>query len=388
MIGAAPADRCHDLARLARPGLTVTAVHDGAFCRVEAVARPAIRMEFDLPPAARWSGRYYQFGNGGFAGRYDRATLVAAAGRGDVAGATDTGHGGNGFDAGWAKGRPDLVRDYAWRSIKVTSDVARAVTFAYYGRDAARRYFMGCSFGGRQALVAAGRWPRDWDGVVAGAPATDWPARWRAFTRLQAAVRAPGAWLDASQVAALVRTHDRRGLTAAQAAGVAAIERAGYPLAEADAAAWVQWIYQPDPAVPSQATFAVQSRSIRATTRDFAVPMLRAFAAKGGKVVSYFGQADAVLPPGRALADARSIGAAQDFYRLFLVPGMAHCQGGAAPHAIGQSLAAPAIDDADHDVRRAVEAWVERGRAPARLIAGTPGDPSRTAILTAAKLPR
>jgi feruloyl esterase len=362
-------------------------VRDGPVCRVEAKAPPAIRIELHLPDPVRWSGRYYQMGNGGFAGRIDRATLAAAAARGDVAGATDTGHVGDGFDASWAAGRPDLVRDYAWRSIKVTSDAARRVKRAYYGRDARRRYFMGCSFGGRQALVAAGRWPADWDGVIAGAPATRWLERLAAFDRIARAVRAPGAGLTSAELRKLIATGVRQGLTPAQARGVAVVEAAGYPLAQADAAEWARWIYHPDRAAPGQARLADQAKAYLADSRraDFDVASLARFAAKGGRVLSYFGEADAVLPPGAAVADARAVGARAAFYRLFMVPGMAHCQGGGQPHAFGQSLPAPARrDDPAHDIRRALEAWVERGRSPERLIAVDPADPHRQAVLTPA----
>lgn len=387
LLGAAPTDACRDLARLSRPDLSVAAVQDGAVCRVEATARPAIRIELHLPDPARWSGRYYQMGNGGFAGRIDRATLAAAAARGDVAGATDTGHAGDGFDASWAVGRPDLVRDYAWRSIKVTSDVARHVTRAFYGRDARRRYVMGCSFGGRQALVAAGRWPADWDGVIAGAPAIRWLDRLAGFDRIAQAVCAPGAGLTVAQLHRLISTGDRQALTPAQARGVAVVEAAGYPLAQADGDEWARWIYHPDRAAPGQARLADQARAYLsgARTADFDVPSLARFAAKGGRVLSYFGQADAVLPPGAAVADARGIGARADFYRLFLVPGMGHCQGGRPPHAFGQSLGAPAgRDDPVHDIRRALEAWVEQGRPPDRLIAVDPADPRHQVVLTPA----
>lgn len=323
-------------------------------------------------------------GNGGFAGHIDRPTLAAAAMRGDAAAATDTGHAGDGFDASWAAGRPDLVRDYAWASIKITSDTARLLTRAYYGRDARRRYFMGCSYGGRQALVAAGRWPAEWDGVIAGAPATGWLDRQAAFARIQRAIHAPGAWLTPAALATLIRTGDRSTLTPAQARGLAVVEREGYPLAGADAAEWQRWIYDPDPATPSQRTFAEQAHRYlqRADPADFAVPSLDRFAAKGGRVLSYFGEADAVLPPAHAIGDARRLGALPVFYRLFLIPGMAHCQGGAAPHAIGQSLPAPAAaDDADHDVRRALERWVERGQPPDRMLATRPALPTASSVL-------
>ncbi len=286
-----------------------------------------------------------------------------------MAAATDTGHRGDGFDARWAPGRPDLIEDYAYRSIKVTADAAAAVTRTYYGKPAKRRYFMGCSFGGRQALVAASRWPADWDGVIAGAPAADWPLRLTNFAAIQAALRAtPGGWIAPDRIAALagvarascriagdctiraLRHACRTGrkpmcLTAPQEASLRAIELAGYPLRDADPAEWARWIVNPDPAAPSQLNLAEQGfryvladnpawkngdapamRADRAAL--FTLGDLRAFAAKGGKLISYFGTADAVLPPSFAAADARRMGADASFYRLFMVPGMAHCQGG------------------------------------------------------------
>ncbi|QXQ06151.1 tannase/feruloyl esterase family alpha/beta hydrolase [Sphingosinicellaceae bacterium] len=394
LLGLAPTDSCRDLAKLSRPGLTVTAARDGSSCRVEGVARPrpasAIRFELWLPPKDRWSGRYYQMGNGGFAGHIDRPALVAAAARGDAAAATDTGHEGDGFDAGWAVGRPDLIVDYAWRSIKVTSDAARAIAREYYDRIPTRRYYMGCSFGGRQALVAATRWPNDWDGVIAGAPATRWPVRLRAFGRIQAALRSgriaskqvepliaaarltcPTAGYCGARAAALAcRAGDRRlCLTMYQSRAIATIERAGYPLTAAEAGEWRRWILDPDATAPSQAAFGRQASRLAGYDRDFALGSLRTFAARGGRVISYFGTADPVLPSGRALADAASIGARDDFYRLFMVPGMAHCQGGTSAPAFGQSLAAPAaVDDPEHDIRSALEAWTEQGVAPDRLL--------------------
>ncbi|HVF93142.1 MAG TPA: tannase/feruloyl esterase family alpha/beta hydrolase [Sphingomonas sp.] len=369
---------------------------DGArACRVDIVARPrpasAIRIELWLPARARWSGRYYQMGNGGFAGTIDRPTLVAAAARGDAVAATDTGHHGNGFDASWASGRRDLVLDYAFRSIKVTADTARRLIGGYYARPARWRYVMGCSYGGRQALVAAARWPNDWDGVLAGAPAYDWPGTLTGFARIAKVVEQAGSGTDAV---------------------ARAIEREGYPGADADPAEWRQWIFQPDPDAPSQRRFAIAAfrhlfgagpawtpanfepaRDVPPAWAEaaFAVGDLGAFFRKGGKLLSYFGRADPVLPPASAPAHWRSLAARAGgeaamsrSYRLFLVPNMAHCQGGAGPTAFGQSLKAPSLrDDAQHDVRRSLERWVEQGLPPRELVATTgPGEqPARTAVM-------
>jgi feruloyl esterase len=158
-------------------------------------------------------------------------------------------------------------------------------------------------------------------------------------------------------------------------------------LRDADPAEWARWIVNPDRAAQSQLTFATQAfrylladnprwsigdapvaRADRVAL--FRIAGLRAFAARGGKVLSYFGSDDAVLPPAFAVADARRLGAKTAFYRLFPVPGMAHCQGGTTPAAFGQSFEAPALADTPaHDIRRALETWVESGRVPKAILA-------------------
>ena len=69
--------------------------------------------------------------------------------------------------------------------------------------------------------------------------------------------------------------------------------------------------------------------------------------------------------------DARTPGnpPIEDFYRLFLVPGMAHCGGGAGPNSFGNGAGgAAASRDADHDIFTALERWVEQGTAPQQVI--------------------
>src|ERR1700730_9054874 len=58
----------------------------------------------------------------------------------------------------------------------------------------------------------------------------------------------------------------------------------------------------------------------------------------------------------------------QEFYRLFMVPGMAHCGGGDGPNAFGNGVNGPVVD-ADHDLLKALERWVEQGAAPDTIIA-------------------
>src|SRR6185295_19712644 len=91
-----------------------------------------------------------------------------------------TGHVGSPFDASWALGHPELVEDFGHRAIHLMTRTAKTIVEAYYGVPAARSYFVGCSTGGKQALTEAQRYPDDYDGIVAGAPADH-------FTHLMAA---------------------------------------------------------------------------------------------------------------------------------------------------------------------------------------------------------
>ena len=179
------------------------------FCRVQGEARPTrdsqIRFELWMP-ANGWNGRYYQLGNGGFGGTIPYASMAGELRRGNAVAATDTGHAGDAFDASWALGHPEKIIDYGWRSLKETSDAARALVRAYYGADADRRYFVGCSNGGRQALLLAQRFPADWDGILAGAPALNWTRQLATFAWTQQALRSdPESWIDPATLAMVQR---------------------------------------------------------------------------------------------------------------------------------------------------------------------------------------
>jgi feruloyl esterase len=94
------------------------------FCRVQGEARPAAdsQIGFELwLPASGWNGRYYQLGNGGFAGSIHHPSLAAELRRGNAVAATDTGHRADAFDASWALGHPEKIVDYGHRSIIETA---------------------------------------------------------------------------------------------------------------------------------------------------------------------------------------------------------------------------------------------------------------------------
>ena len=148
-----------------------------AFCRVLAKAKPTpdsdIKIEVWLP-ASGWNGKLQGIGNGGFAGMIDTRQIGESVKAGYAATATDTGHTGSPIDAAWALGHPEKVVDFGHRGIHEMTRVAKAVTTAFYGKPPRRSYFGGCSDGGREALMEAQRYPEDYDGILAGAPANYW----------------------------------------------------------------------------------------------------------------------------------------------------------------------------------------------------------------------
>jgi len=191
-----------------------------AFCRVAGVLKPSsdsdIRFEVWLP-AAGWNGRYEGFGNGGFAGSISFAPMGAAVSRGYATASTDTGHTG-GTDAAWALGHPEKVVDFGYRAVHETAAAAKAIIRAYYGDSPRHSYFSSCSNGGRQALMEAQRFPEDYDGIIAGAPANYWThliatATWIVQTaETNPANYIPAAKLPAIQAAALAACDAADGL--------------------------------------------------------------------------------------------------------------------------------------------------------------------------------
>ena len=145
-----------------------------AFCRVAGVVAPQVNFEVWLPPqdgADAWNGRFNGVGNGGLAGSISYGAMMQSLERGFATASTDTGHRDDPGNEAWPLGHPELLVDFASRSIHVTARAARDIIAAYYGRAATYSYFTGCSGGGGQALSEAQRYPADYDGIVAGAPA-------------------------------------------------------------------------------------------------------------------------------------------------------------------------------------------------------------------------
>jgi feruloyl esterase len=150
-------------------GLDSVVVQLPEHCRVQLVVEPQISVEIWVPTDG-WNGRFQGVGGGGLAGVISYAALATGLQNGYATASTDTGHVGS-TDARWALGRPDLLVDYGHRAIHEMTVKAKAVVEAFSGRPAHHAYFTGCSTGGRQGLMEAQRYPEDYDGVLAGAPA-------------------------------------------------------------------------------------------------------------------------------------------------------------------------------------------------------------------------
>ena len=135
-----------------------------------------IRFAIALPE--NWTGQYLQQGGGGLNGSVAEPIGAQVAGdqpalaRGFAVATTDTGHQstGGGFDGSFMSDQQAAL-DFEYVANGRVAVLARQVIENYYGRPPAHTYFVGCSTGGREAMLMTQRYPLYFDGVVAGAPA-------------------------------------------------------------------------------------------------------------------------------------------------------------------------------------------------------------------------
>jgi feruloyl esterase len=173
---------CERLKSLSLPHTTITAAASmpgrsgsPAYCRVEATLQPSTDSDIKIQvwlPEAGWNGNYQAVGNGGWAGSINGAEMTEALLRGYATSSTDTGHHGSG--ASFALGHPEKLIDFGYRSEHEMTVTAKAIIAAFYAAGPKFSYFVGCSSGGRQALMEAQRFPNDYDGIAAGAPTNNW----------------------------------------------------------------------------------------------------------------------------------------------------------------------------------------------------------------------
>ena len=139
-------------------------------CRATGFIEPQVGFEVRMP-VSDWNGKLLVTGCSNLCGILQIQGMEDALARGYAAATTDTGHRtGDPTDARWAFNNPALEADFGHRAVHVTTLAAKELVATYYGARPDYSYFRGCSTGGRQALVAAERYPEDFDGIIAGAP--------------------------------------------------------------------------------------------------------------------------------------------------------------------------------------------------------------------------
>ena len=179
-----------------------------AFCRVAATLRPSSDSDIKIEvwmPLANWNNKFQAVGNGGYAGSItytsggaiDRG-MAEALMRGYATASTDTGHTGN--TAAPFLGHPEKLIDFGYRAVHEMTAAARAIIGVFYGTAPKFSYWTGCSGGGRQGLMEAQRFPGDYDGIIAGAPANPSTrlSAWNVYVA-QAALKDPANTIPSSK---------------------------------------------------------------------------------------------------------------------------------------------------------------------------------------------
>jgi feruloyl esterase len=422
------------------------------FCRVAGTIKstPDSNILFEVwMPLANWNGRFAGVGNGRLAGTITYApagtlidSLKTQLSRGYAVASTDTGHAAERDAAKFAFGHPEKLVDFASRSVHEMTVKGKAVTHAFYGKPPNFSYWYGCSTGGAQGLMEAQRFPDDYDGIVAGAPANK-------RTRLSATLldiginvqQDPARSLSKAKLALLgkavitacdlddgvgdgILEDPRRctfdpgelqcvvGQDSATCLSAAQVDSARhlyagfkdpttgaqlYPGLERGSevfwttnggfgdqvtlTSYYRWLVFGDPnwdwrtfdfADPLDFQVFRESEPELAPVLNSTDPDLRPFEQRGGKLIQYHGWADeqpasqnsidyfesVVALRGGDSDHERATEATQEYYRLFMVPGMTHCSGGPGPNTF--------------DMIAAIEEWVENGLAPKRIIASHP----------------
>jgi len=397
------------------------------FCEVEAQIAPTIGV-FLRMPTSTWNGKLLMGGCGGPCGNFPFGRYDTALVRNYAVVVTDMGHQGQGW--AWAYQNIENQIDFGFRSTHVTAIAAKDVVDAFYGSRAKRNYFWGCSTGGRQGLVESQRFPKDFDGIVAGAAPYSqtgfqayvygWQERNNVdpegkpiltAAKLPVVHKAVMAacdkqdgiadnllqnplqckW-DPKQIQCKAGVQGEECLTAAQvdvvrkfydgprnsrgevlfhgrARGSEMTWKPGVPSKlpnENLMTNYLSFFYPPGPNY-HRADFDLDRDPERLALKDWLFnmvnPDLRPFKAAGGKMILFHGWDDNNdIPPEQAIdyyeLTTRTMGGdktTKDFFRMFLPPGMFHCQYGPGGGEI--------------DWLTAIENWVEKGQAPDQVIA-------------------
>jgi feruloyl esterase len=414
-----------------------------SFCRVTATLTPSndsdIKIEVWLPSTS-WNGKYQAVGNGGWAGTISYTALATAVERGYATSSTDTGHvGGRGT---FALDHPEKLIDYAYRSEHEMALKSKSVIETFYGSPIRYAYWVGCSTGGKQGLTEAQRYPNDFDGIVAGAPA-NYMIHLHAWSLwvYQAVHKTPNSFLETAHLQTL-HAAALKACDALDAVTDGVIENprkckfdpavtmckagATTDCLNADQVAAAKQIYSAatnprnkaevfPPLEPgSEMSWGILAgknpADVAADTFRFVMfkdpnwdamklnfdsdiamadkidnglnnainPDLSKFFGHKGKLLMYHGWNDQLIAPGNSInyynSVAKKLGGVAKIdqsMRLFMVPGMNHCNGGDGPNTF--------------DAVTLMEQWVEQGKAPEKMLAShsTQGQVDRTRPLCA-----
>lgn len=140
-------------------------------CKITGTTAPNAMFIVQLP-IKQWNGDYFQGGCGGLCGSLrERAECATALGRGAAIGYSDLGHESSALnDASWALNNNSRI-DFAYHANHALALAAKQIISTFYGQTPRYSYFIDCSDGGREGLMEAQRYPDDFNGIVAGAPA-------------------------------------------------------------------------------------------------------------------------------------------------------------------------------------------------------------------------
>jgi len=393
-------------------------------CRVKLTLKPTsdsnIYSELWMP-TDNWNGKLLVVGNGGFAGSIQGyGDMQIALRMGYATAATDTGHNAaDGPVSGgmFALGHPEKIVDFAYRALHDTTVESKRLIKTMYSRNVQMSYYKGCSTGGRMGIMAAIRFPDDYDGIIAGALANRHIHMHTAgFARQVELARNPDMALspekaqlvndavmnkcnvlhetflnnpqqcsfDFSTLLCKGGTENNECLMQPQLKAVEMFY-GGVKNKKGDVIFAGQVLGNPvTPMRSNQSINVTDTVRIWAfqdekydwrsfdVDRDMPVidqkigfvdatdPDLRKFKAHGGKLLLYAGWADTGITPKNTVEYYQSVTKKMgkettDFARLFMVPGMGHCRGGDGPDSF--------------DSIGALEKWREKGQAPGTLAA-------------------
>jgi len=418
--------------------------------RVNTSETSEIKAEAWLPD--EWSGRFLALGNGGLGGCVDYLNLNYGSSLGFAAVGSNNGHDGNTGE--FFIDNPEVLNDFTHRSIHTEQLVGKQIVQAYYGNPHKKSYYMGCSTGGRQGILSALRFPEDFDGILAGAPATNFVALQGSYTMLSRYVGAPNATGNASpsfippemweiisqevlrQCDELDGVKDgiitepdgcdfrpeqllcgsswwsaKKCLSPAQVEALRRVFEPFYgsdgrilfprfdPGAEAArlsqkvifsgeifayAEQWFKHVIFNDTNYDFE-DFGVEDIEIGVRKDPGGISAfsgdMAAFKARGGKLLTYHGRRDELIPSGNAkalynlISRTLNMPTLDSFYRLFLVPGMGHCTFGPGASDFGQHYVTrgpvSTRDRPSHNILLALVEWVEKGKAPDVVIGTT-----------------